>query len=444
MPHRPNILLIVADDHCHAAMSCATGPTQDPVRTPHLDALADRGVRFTHAYHAGSSVGAVCMPSRAMLHGGTGPFNLPADMAHGVSAPYLGPPTVPTLGQRLRDAGYTAHHIGKWHNFEPAFERSFDTGEAVFHGGMPEDHFNTPMSRWDGKTHARQAMMNCHGTDVFAEAARAFLHRRADDDTAQPFFLSLAFTAPHDPRRTHPEYHARFPAERIDLPPSFTPNPEMRPDRLPIRDNLCIPLPRDPAAMRHEIAGYYAMVEHLDHGIGRVLDALSQTGLADDTLVVYTADHGHAVGQHGLLAKQTVYDHSTRVPLIVAGPGVARGAVRDQLVYQHDTHPTLLTAAGLDAEGCAFDALTPLLTEAPADWPRQTIGSFYGDDLRMITDGRTKLVVEHHPQGTTRTAYDLAADPWEMSPQDASAGHPLDDALYAWQREHGDPLAAHA
>ncbi len=394
---QPNILLLVADDHRASAMSCFDGPTRDAVETPNLDRLANGGTRYRQAYHAGSPVPAVCAPSRAMLHTGCDPRKLPPDMVGGLPGEFTGKPSGATLGSLLGDAGYRTHHVGKWHNGDAAFERSFQTGRCVFMGGMA-DHFDTPLKAWDGRDYCGEYMSGAHSSDVFSEAARLFLNTREDD---RPFFLSVAFTAPHDPRRTHAEYHDRFPPESIALPPNFTPTPDLRPDRLPIRDNLCLPIPRDPRGVQREIAGYYAMVEHLDHCVGRVLEVVPE-----NTLVVYTADHGHALGQHGLFAKQNVYDHSVRVPLIVSGPGVDVG-VSDRLVYQHDLFPTLLERAGVEVPASAFRSLDT----SP---PREAIGCYYEHECRMTTDGRHKTI-ENLLDGTTRR-YDLAADPWEMQP----------------------------
>ncbi|MEM1211137.1 MAG: sulfatase-like hydrolase/transferase [Planctomycetota bacterium] len=441
MPNPPNILLIVSDDHRHSAMSCVDGPLADPVQTPHLDALAARGTRMTHAYHAGSWSAAVCMPSRAMLHSGRGPFDLPRDMAQVPEASLGTPAGDATLGGLLGQAGYRTHHIGKWHNNEEPFCRSFQSGEAVMIGGMPHDHFQTPMENWDGQALSPMFLSNCHGTDVFAEAARAFLYQHANADDDRPFFLSLAFTAPHDPRVTHPEYHTRFPIDQIELPPNFTPDPALRPDLLPIRDNLSLTLPRDPEAMKREIAGYYAMVEHLDHGIGRVLDQLDTTGLAEDTLVIYTADHGHAVGQHGLLAKQYSYDHSLRVPLLAAGPGIPKGRTCDALCYQHDLFPTLLHTAGITDTPTAFEDLTPCLT-GQRDHHRPWVGCYYTDEWRTVSDGNTKLVQRLLPHDRGFTRFDLERDPWETTPIATGPDDPLHAALTDWQQWSGDPLGS--
>ncbi|MFA9480276.1 sulfatase-like hydrolase/transferase [Phycisphaerales bacterium AB-hyl4] len=416
-----NILLTVADDQRHAAMGCCDDATADAVRTPHLDALAARGIRFTRAYHAGSAVPAVCMPSRALLHTGCNPNAIPPDMMpEGYVPEHLHKQPDAILGQSLQSAGYHTHHIGKWHNHERSFRDSFTTGKAIFFGGM-DDHFHLPLADWDSKRLTPRTEHGCHGTDVFATEAEAFLESYADGAFGtRPFFLHIAFTAPHDPRQTHAQWHERYPVDAIELPPNFQPRHRFDNGALRIRDEMLTSMPRDPRQTHHELANYYAMVEHMDHGIGRIHGALRELGLEQDTLVIHTSDHGLAVGQHGLMGKQNLYEHSIRVPLILAGPGVPTGQQRSTLCYQHDLHPTLIEAGRCETSSSGyFRSLWPSIVDPKANL-RDLIETFYSKHQRAAVMTNHKFI-EYSVRGNTFVErHDLDADPWEMNPHTLS------------------------
>lgn len=410
-----------------------------------------------------------------MLHSGRGPFHVPLDMVRSQAAGYGTSDTPTTLGRYLRDAGYATHICGKWHNDDATLRDGFASGRYVFRGGMA-DPYNTPAVSFEGDGPlGGYAPQNVHATDLFADGAVEFLERyqrgglsdAADeagaggtggtggDARSRPFFLYVAFTAPHDPRRTHAQFHRRYPADEQSLPMNYREQP-VDTGELHIRDELLTPQPRDPWQTRQEIGDYYAMTEHMDHAIGRIHDTLDRLGLLDDTLVIHTADHGLAVGQHGLMGKQNVFDHSVRVPLIAAGPGVAEGATRDDLVYQHDLFPTLLEVAGVadrvdDAGPHArpFRALTPALRgDANPPPSRDMIGSYYRHLHRMATDGRYKLIRTLPDESAGRAGgdqlFDTEADPWELTDLAEDAEHAgtlarMREALVRWCAEMGDP-----
>ena len=265
--------------------------------------------------------------------------------------------------------------------------------------------------------------------------------RRAGD-SAKPFCLVVAFTAPHDPRRTHEQWHRRYPVGSIDLPPNFRPSHPFDNGELDVRDELLTPRPRDADQTRREIADYHAMIEHVDHAIGQVHATLDELGLGDDTLVAHTADHGLAVGQHGLMGKQNLYEHSTRVPLVIAGPGVPAAEVRNALVYPHDLFPTLLETADVDPpQRCAFASLWPTIRDT-AVAPRDTLGCYYKDRQRMVRRGDRKLIAYRLAGELRYQQFDLAADPWEQDAALRPASEidtNLLSSLTNWQDAVGDP-----
>jgi arylsulfatase A-like enzyme len=163
--------------------------------------------------------------------------------------------------------------------------------------------------------------------------------------------MYIAFNAPHDPRQSPKEYVDRYPLDRISMPRSFVPeypfNEAMASGRK-LRDEKLAPFPRTEYSVKVNRQEYYAIITHMDDQIGRILDALEKSGQADNTYLFFSADHGLAVGRHGLMGKQNLFDHSVRVPLMLVGPGVPAGEKRDASVYLQDIMATSLELAGAE------------------------------------------------------------------------------------------------
>ncbi|MGI9427651.1 MAG: sulfatase-like hydrolase/transferase, partial [Bythopirellula sp.] len=344
---RPNVLFILTDDQCWEALGCTGGE----VETPNLDRLAARGTLFPRAYNMGSWSGAVCLPSRSMFITGRKLWNLyPIDqqiLAHrrGRSAetlPNLPASEVPTerpdTGRAWPEwfaaAGYRTYFAGKWHtNFHKA-ENIFDV-VGTLRPGMPKDTpegYDRPKSRDDNEWQPWDKQWGGfweggpHWSKVLRNEARRFLSDAAA--RPEPFFMYLAFNAPHDPRQAPRKYVDRYPADEIKVPENFLPRYPHK-DQIEcgksLRDERLAPFPRTEYAVQVNRAEYYAIITHLDDQIGKILEALEATGEADNTYILLTSDHGLAIGHHGLLGKQNVFEHSLRAPLIVAGPGLPAG-----------------------------------------------------------------------------------------------------------------------
>ncbi len=467
MPRRPNIVVLMADDHRGTELSHLPF---SQARTPELDALAARGVSFSQAHCQGAMTGAVCVPSRASLMTGR---NIFASSADPTGARFAETQTIPehleTFPQALRNAGYRTHAVGKWHNDLASFHRSFSSGEALMFGGM-SDHFHVPIHDFDpsgeyaaiqptapgGRRPSRddidieagdQAQFS---SNLFADAAIRFVDSDHGDD---PFLLYVAFTAPHDPRTPPPGWEVD--PDDVDLPPNFVPVHPFDNGDMEVRDELLAEFPRTGDEVRQHIADYCGMIAHLDHSVGRIIDALERAGHADDTIVIYTGDHGLAVGQHGLMGKQNLYEHSLCIPLIVAGPGIPAGEVSDGLVWHGDTTATIRAMAGVapgaDAEG------SPLIGEGGlvrAD--RGYHGAAYDFCQRSFRNDRYKLIAYHPrrrgmpPLGTTPGSemtqlFDLQNDPWETvnladDPTLRETRELLETGLLAWQASVRDEL----
>ncbi len=448
MGERPNILFMIADDHRFDALGGLGTPG---VQTPALDALAARGVRCGRAHTMGGLVGAVCVPSRTALLTGANPFRASrsrrVDDTPGAMALH---PALATLPATLRGAGYHTFATGKWHNDKGSFAAGFDDGARIFFGGM-SDHRRVPVHEFDpAGVYPDEARSEGEGfsTEIFVDAAIGFLERYRGDD---PFFLYLAFTAPHDPRTPPPDWAARCDRGAIPLPENFLPEHPFDNGDLRVRDEELAPWPRTPEVIRRHLADYYAMIGHLDAQIGRVLAALAARGDAGRTIVVYTADHGLAVGQHGLLGKQNLYEHSVRVPLIVAGPGLPAGGEVGALTAHADLFPTLCDLTGTPVPPTVEGrSLVPTLTGGRGR-VRDHVCAAYKDVQRMVSDGEWKLIRYYRAAdrgvGTERVQlFHLAADPRETRDRAGEPGQRerlrgLAGALAAWQRSVGDPLA---
>ncbi len=458
---QPNIVFILTDDQRFDAF----GAAGSPVATPNIDALAKRGTWFTRAHVAGGTVGAICMPSRAMIHSGRSLFRL-HDSGRSIPADHT------LLGEVLGEAGYASFGSGKWHNGPEAFARSFSDGDEIFFGGMA-DHWNVPAFHYDPSgaydsklpyithpmetneleyRHADHVSAGRHSSDLIADAAAAFLEQHPRDGS--PYFVYTAFLAPHDPRTMPEKYLNAYPPESIELPANFAAGHPFDNGALHIRDEELAGFPRDPEEVKRHIAEYYAIIAHLDDCVGRIVAAVEARGEIDDTIFVFAGDNGLAVGQHGLLGKQNLYDHSSRVPLIFAGPGVPVGAKRDDLVYLHDIAATLLGRLGLDQPASMVDSRDLLAPSGDgarqaadarrsADAPRDELYLAYESVQRGLRTQTHKLI-EYAVGGRHRVQlFDLENDPLELVDLAGSKGHAelqadLASRLESAAREAGD------
>lgn len=431
---RPNVLFILADDQRYDTIG-ALG--NDEVSTPNLDALVRSGTAFTSAHIMGGSHQAVCMPSRAMLLTGRSLFHLDRQ---GQDIPT----SHPMFPEVLRSRGYTTFGTGKWHNGPASFARCFSTGESIFFGGMHE-HFSMPLHDFDPEgvypENGHTVAPNRHSTDIFGESVERFL---GDYDGAAPFLAYLSFTAPHDPRDTHPRYHAMYEPDSLVLPESFVAEHPFDNGELAVRDELLAPSPRTPDDIRRHIAGYYAMITHLDDRIGRVLASLESSGRADDTVVVFAGDNGLALGRHGLMGKQNLYDHSVRIPLVLSGPGIPKGQTNDALVYLSDIYPTLFDLIDEPLPDSVEGASLVPTMHSVEYTPRGTLFTAYRGYQRAIRDRRHKLI-EYSVGANRRTQlFDLKTDPGEtqdLCGDTASAQtlNRLRAEMSQWQTDLDDP-----
>jgi choline-sulfatase len=252
-----------------------------------------------------------------------------------------------------------------------------------------------------------------HWSEVVGDDAVGFLQNASKQD--QPFFMYLAFNAPHDPRQAPKEYVDMYPLDKIKVPDSYVdlyPHRQAMESGEGLRDEKLAPFPRTTHAIKVHRQEYYAIITHMDRQIGRILDAVEATGKADNTYIVFSADHGLACGHHGLMGKQNMYDHSVRVPLIVAGPDVPRNQRLRGDVYLQDIMPSTLEWAGIDKPDYVdFRSLVPVINGER----KRNYDSIYGAYLqaqRAVTDDGYKMIL--YPKSKTVLLYDLNDDPKEL------------------------------
>jgi arylsulfatase A-like enzyme len=439
MPHRPpNILFIMTDDQTVREMSCYGHPIPP---TPNMDRIASDGTRFTNCF----TTNALCAPARATvltgcfshIHGIRGNSEL-ADAVEELD------PTIPTFPELLQDAGYQTGLVGKYHiRQEP---RGFD--HWCIHPGQGE--YFDPIFIENGKEVRKKG----YATDITTDLALDFL-RKADN--TRPFCLVYQFKAPHRPFTPAPRHADLFDDLEIPEPATFNDEYATRPIAEAAEDMRFeisiagdyddIPADLDPQARKKWIYQRFMKdrcrnIAGVDENLGRVLDFLDDHDLAENTLILYTSDHGYFLGEHGWYDKRFMYEPAIRIPLVARYPaGAISGHVAEQPVMNIDFAPTILDFAGAPIpDSWQGESLRPLLEgKAPSNWRKTTYYAYYenswelagkGDDAmaepykyftphrigphRGVRTDRYKLI-EYYGEGDYWELFDLQFDPDELN-----------------------------
>jgi|SRR5665647_1803415 len=395
---KPNILFLFADDQRADALGCSGNSY---IKTPNIDQLAQTGVRFTNSYIMGGHHGAICAPSRAMLLSGKSLFHV-YDVLNGVQ----------TMPMYFAKYGYETFGTGKWHNEKEAFEASFQKAKNVFLGGM-SDHFKVPCRDMGTDGKLGNPVIKGYSTDLFAGAAIDFITEYAQGKKENPFFCYVAFTAPHDPRSPHPDYIGMYPDESIPVPGNFKSLHPFAFDDLTVRDENLAPWPRTPEIIQKSLADYYALISHLDTRIGEIIETLKKNGLYENTIIVYAADNGLAIGSHGLLGKQNLYEHSMKVPLMISGPNIPKAKVTDALVYLFDLFPTLCDLCQLPAPQGIDGKNLASVVKGNTKGVRNSLYTAYRNTVRAVRTDEWKLI--RYPQRDFSQLFNLKNDPLEIN-----------------------------
>lgn len=415
-PVKPNVLFLFADD----MRADTIGAVGDTVAvTPNIDELYRRGFRLDGAYCMGGNSGAVCTPSRNMLLSGNAYFRWKNFQPPSGPRGMLSPGDGPNFPISIKAAGYETFHHGKRGNTAPLIQANFDRNLYLK---------NDEAERTSGEP----------GKEI-ADSAIAFLKNRSND---KPFFMYLAFGNPHDPRVAAPKYMDAIDAAKIRLPANFLPEHPFDNGELNVRDEKLAPTPRPTDVILKQWHEYYAVQMAMDLHIGRVIDELKKSGQLDRTIVIFSADQGIALGSHGLLGKQNLYDPSMRSPLVIAGPGIPAGA-SDALLYLFDIYPTACDLIGAEVPKGIDGRSFADLIRGKAKTHRESLLLAYRDVQRAIVTPHDKLI--HYPKVGKTQLFNRKTDPNELrnlfdDPDEFDLWKELFRKMEILQDEFGDEL----
>ena len=410
-----NLLFILSDEHNKRVLGCAGHPL---IRTPNLDALARRGTRFTNAY----TNCPICVPARASFATGRHVHQV---RCWDNAIAYAG--QAPTWGHRLMEQGHHVAAIGKLHYMESQPQVNGFAEEIVplhianglgdLMGLIRDELPRRPGSLKLGPGAGRgESEYTQYDRSIAAETVK-WLKHSAPRHRDKPWALYVGFVSPHFPLIAPPQFFDLYPEDKVPWPAMYEAAERPRhPFIDAMRKCLCFDESFDEAMVRRAIAAYFGLVSFLDDNIGKILRALEETGLAKDTRIVYSTDHGDNLGTRGLWGKSTMYEESAGIPMILAGPDVPAGKTCDAPVTLADGFPTFIQALG--ARPDPRDADLPgvsLLDIARGKVPQRTILSEYHaagaiSASYMIRHGQYKYI---HYVGLPPMLFDLRDDPHE-------------------------------
>jgi choline-sulfatase len=354
---RPNIVFICSDQH--------TGRPLPGVRTPHLDRLAAAGVRFENAY----SCAPVCVPGRAALMSGM----FASDVgAYCNSTPFDG--RVPSWGNRLRDAGYHCWATGKLDLVRGKDYGFVEAGNGHGHDRNPDitSLFRRPLCFRPGERSAAngRSRPQPHKDKATAERGLEFLRSEAQK-AGKPWAMYVGFVLPHPAFQALPQYLDMYPESSIELP--RIPSGYLETMPIPLQTlrhfkNVATPIPQD--RVRRARAAYYGMISELDSYVGQIMNELERRGELENTIFIYTSDHGEMLGENGLWLKNCLLEGAARVPLTIAGPGLTRGKVVETPVSHVDLVATVLDLGGVSpVASLRGRSLVPLMNGSAGSHP---------------------------------------------------------------------------
>lgn len=408
-----NVLLIMVDEMDGRKMGCAGW---EGMHTPNLDALAERGVIFENTYCDSP----LCVPSRASFVTGRHVHEIHCwDNASPFDDSWE------TFAHRLNQQGVPVTTYGKIDFVDPCGDHGFEAERTEFDKHRPIGDIcglhRDPLARRVG---ARERLQMAGPKDVSGNIDEQVYDRsleflRSAEAKDGPWMLWSSYRNPHFPHFAPQEYYDLYPEDEVQLPPV---------GKLHLLDQLNQDLRYhfevdelvDEETWVRNVRGYHALISYIDHFVGGLMQTLDEEGLADDTIVIFTSDHGEMLGSHGMWWKCAPFEPSVRVPLIIAGPDIEQGKRIEQPIGQINLFPTIVEAAGCELEEADADlpgvSLLPTARGDESELPKVVLSQYHAHGVRngwfMVRKDEHKLI---HYHGYGHELYDVVADPDELS-----------------------------
>ncbi len=443
---KPNILFLLADDQRADTIRALAG--NERIHTPNLDALAARGMSFSRA----TCSYPICWMSRSEIMSGMHGWE------HKQSRGIVFNENTMFWAGTFKQAGYDTWYVGKWHVNTTPTKAGYNKVAGYYRGGggkwmkKQQDWKGFPVtgySGWifqseDGKKKYPELGVGLT-PDIsakFADAAIGLIKEQSD----RPWLMQVNFTAPHDPLFMPPGMEGKYKTEYMKVPENFLPEHPFDHGNFDGRDEALLAWPRTKHAVKDLLRVYYSVVDDLDAQVGRILKALEESGELENTIVIYSSDHGMAVGSHGLRGKQNMYEHTINVPMIIAGPGIEAGSKSTAQTYLRELYPTTCDLVGIKIpEEVTAKSFADVLRGKTEKHNKDIFGYFTNSQRMIRSDDNWKLI--YYPVKDYWQLFDLNTDPWEMSnlagmPQHQKRFESLKKRLGEWRKKQGDPLLA--
>ena len=420
---KPNILLIFTDDQKWNTIGRLGNPE---IHTPNLDKLSEQSFIFQNAYCFGGNSGAVCIPARNMLMSGQVFFRFEQDKKFHEKqgkkrrAPWYTNPEWPSIPKSMKLAGYETFYREKSGSANsPDVREQFDHRKDI---------------------HMVNALRTGRPARSIVDDAITFMANERNKQ--MPFFMYLGFPCPHDPRWSIKRFRDLYDPDKLSIPPNYTPVHNWDIGDMTIRDERLEKWPRTKDAIKRHLHDYYSVISSMDYDIGRLMRAVDSLQLNENTIIVFSSDQGLAMGDHGLMGKQNIYEGTMKVPLLIRGPGIPVGK-SDAFAYIHDIYPTLCDIGG---------TTIPIGLDGRSLWGtiqgnspkvRDHVILAYKNSQRSVRISNWKYI--HYPQIDRAMLFNLDADPYEINnlvekPEYASTVESMKKALQQELLNYGDSV----